>query len=639
MSVFQSIQFGKYLILDKIALGGMAELYRAKITGAQGFEKLIAIKKILPHLTSEENLVGSFIDEAKLAALLNHQNIIQIYDFGSLEGSYFIAMEYLFGKDLRLITNKSKEKGLPLSLEYTLYITSLICAGLDYAHDLKDFQGKPLNIIHRDISPQNILITYDGDVKIVDFGIAKATSQSTMTQAGMIKGKVSYMSPEQVGGKTIDHRSDIFSTGILLYEMVTGKKMFEGDTYTILSKVREAEFEPPERVITDLPPKIYDILHRSLAKHPEQRYQSNGGMLSDLEECMYQNSFRPTARGLAQYMKKLFEEEIAAEEQFMRETAQISVMDESDAERDIQPHKKELEKTRVMSVEKMLKTVNRQRLWYGVLAVTALVVIGVVFTFLFKEEPTSTPDKMVLVFPIKPFVSEPSGRDTSGEASKEGQREGAHLASTSPPAQQAMAVPGQSELTELEAGMEALKKKHFAEAEALFEEVLDRKPAMLEKISGPYSQALQGQAAALTEKDPQKAKSLLIKAVELDPGNIHGHLQLGLLYVRLEDYPKAIEAHQKIAELAPQLPETFFNLGYVYALTKDYPRAEEMYGRVVELNPSYLDEALFNLAMVQEKQGKRDQSIKNLEQALKVNPNNKMARKYFLNLKGLSGKD
>src|SRR5210317_17786 len=189
MSNFEPIRFGKYLILDKIATGGMAELFRAKITSVEGFEKLVAIKKILPNLTQDSNLVNMFIDEAKLAAMLTHQNIVQIYDLGSMEGVYFIAMEYIHGKDLRVLSNKSKEKGLPLPLEYALYITSRICSGLDYSHNLKDFQGNPLKLIHRDISPQNILVTHEGEVKIVDFGIAKVARKTADTREGLIKGK------------------------------------------------------------------------------------------------------------------------------------------------------------------------------------------------------------------------------------------------------------------------------------------------------------------------------------------------------------------------------------------------------------------------------------------------------------------
>jgi serine/threonine protein kinase len=215
MTEFLPKQFGKYQLLDKIAVGGMAELFRAKLTGVQGFEKLIAIKKILSNLSEEENLVKSFIDEAKLAALLHHENIIQIHDFGSIDGEYFIAMEYLFGKDLRTVTRAAEKRNLPLSTENIFFVASRICAGLDYSHNLKDLQGKPLNIIHRDINPQNILITYDGQVKIIDFGIAKAASHNTKTRENLIKGKLAYMSPEQADGQAVDYRSDIFSTVVI----------------------------------------------------------------------------------------------------------------------------------------------------------------------------------------------------------------------------------------------------------------------------------------------------------------------------------------------------------------------------------------------------------------------------------------
>jgi serine/threonine protein kinase len=330
MPEFEPIRFGKYLLLKEVARGGMARLYWAKITGAQGFRKLIAIKCLLSDLAAEKELVSSFIDEAHLAALLTHQNIVQINDFGQEKETYFIAMEYLFGRDIRHIFEKSREMGKPLSVEYALSITSKICSGLDYAHRLKDLQGEPLHIIHRDISPQNIIVTYEGDVKIVDFGIAKAASQSNLTQTGMIKGKVAYMSPEQAAGKKIDHRSDIFSTGVLLYEMVTNKRMFTGDTFQILAQVREAKIPWPETMKSDLPGKVCDILERSLTKKPENRYQSCSEILADIEACMNELSMRPTTQGLAQYMQDLFQEEIAQESQAMREALAIDVKDEED---------------------------------------------------------------------------------------------------------------------------------------------------------------------------------------------------------------------------------------------------------------------------------------------------------------------
>jgi serine/threonine protein kinase len=304
MKDFEPKKFGKYQLLQKIAVGGMAELYRSKVTRAHGFEKLVAIKKILPHLTDEGNLIKAFIDEAKLAALLQHENIVQIYDFGSIDDEYFIAMEYLFGKDLRKLTHKARKTAVPLGLENTLFIISRICAGLDYSHNLKDLQGKPLNIIHRDINPQNIFLTYEGQVKIIDFGIAKAASHNSTTHEGLIKGKLAYMSPEQATGKPIDHRSDIFSTGIIFYELLAGRRMFEGETMEVYSLVREARYEPLVKLKPDLPAQLHEIVERALAKEPDQRYQTCGEMLADLEECIFEMSVRLNGRSFANFVKE-----------------------------------------------------------------------------------------------------------------------------------------------------------------------------------------------------------------------------------------------------------------------------------------------------------------------------------------------
>ena len=317
MNASEPTQFGKYWLTDRIAVGGMAELYRGKISGDEGFEKAVAVKKILPHLAAEQDAVNYFIDEARLAALLQHPNIAQIYDFGRLEESYFIAMEYLFGKDLKTVLSTAEARNMPLSLENALHIASRISSGLDYAHNMKDLQGNLLNIIHRDVSPQNIFITYDGQIKIIDFGIAKAASRITSTRSGVIKGKVAYMSPEQAEGREVDHRADIFSVGILLYEMVTGRYMYEGDAMEILSRAREAQFVRPERIVRDLPECVVLMLDMALARDTRTRYASCGEMLSDLEDCIYHLNFRPSDQKLAQYMKSLFEGDYASEEASM----------------------------------------------------------------------------------------------------------------------------------------------------------------------------------------------------------------------------------------------------------------------------------------------------------------------------------
>jgi len=305
--------FEKYLLLDRIAVGGMAEVFRGKIRGEQGFEKLVVVKKMLPQVAESKEMVTHFIDEARLAGLLQHENIVHIYDFGEAEGSYFIAMEYLFGKDLGTIAEKALQKNMPTGLEASLFIVLKICEGLEYAHNLEDLHGRPLHIIHRDISPQNIFLTYDGNVKIIDFGIAKAASQTAKTKVGIIKGKVAYMSPEQAEGKPIDRRSDIFSAGILLYEMITARPMYAGDTVQVLKKAINAEYTPPEEVVPNLPSKVYEILNRALAKNPEKRYQSCGEMVTDIEDCIYQLKYRPNAKMLSQYMISLFRSEYSDE--------------------------------------------------------------------------------------------------------------------------------------------------------------------------------------------------------------------------------------------------------------------------------------------------------------------------------------
>ncbi|MCP4342496.1 MAG: protein kinase [Desulfobulbaceae bacterium] len=630
MTSFQTKQLGKYIILDQLAVGGMAELFRAMITSVQGFEKLIAIKKILPHLATEEELVSSFIDEAKLAALLHHQNVVQIYDFGSLEETYFIAMEYLLGKDCRIIGKKAKERDIPLDRQNALLIVSRICAGLDYAHKLKDFQGKALNIIHRDISPQNILITYEGDVKIVDFGIAKAASQNTHTQMGMIKGKVAYMSPEQAAGKVIDHRSDIFSCGIILYELITGKRMFSGDTMHILSKIRDAEYVIPEELQNDLSEKLLEVFDRALQKEPENRYQTCGDMLNDLEECM-QVGTHPTSQGLAKYMKRLFAEEIITEEQHLQKITKIGLMQGKQEASPPSAHKDKPEKNGAspsdsgkQDVSKvttdLIGAIKTKMPLLAALVAGLLLVMVVVAVFNSKDDEPTSPelaeDTSAVVeenLPAgeePPVVTETEQVDVAGEA------------------------PGTETYQK---AMDALIDKRFDEAINFFEELLTLGPGMKDKIASPYAEALVGQANSLSETEPLQAISLFRKSIQLDPNSEQAHFQLGMVLMRQKDYGAAIESYENVIELNPEFPDTFFNLGFINALSKNYVRAEEMYSRVVELRPDYLDEALFNLALVQNKLDKKDESRANLEEAVRINPNNKLAQTYLKKIQGVSG--
>ena len=246
--------FGDYTLLDRIATGGMAEVWRARRRGVEGFQKTFAIKKILSHLTGSQDFVKMFIDEAKLAAQLSHNNIIQIYDLGKVGDDFFIAMEHVDGKDLRSILTAAQESGRAIPIGLGLSIVSAVARALDYAHRKRDFDNRDLGLVHRDVSPQNVMISHEGAIKLCDFGIVKAVAKASTTQMGALKGKLQYMSPEQAWGKSVDARSDIFSLGSVLYEVLTGTQLFSGESEIgILDTVRECRIQSPRRIVPEIP--------------------------------------------------------------------------------------------------------------------------------------------------------------------------------------------------------------------------------------------------------------------------------------------------------------------------------------------------------------------------------------------------
>ncbi len=288
--------FGQYELMEVIATGGMAEVYRARMRGVEGFQKIVAIKRILSHLTDNDEFVTMFIDEAKLAAQLQHPSIIHIYDLGKIERSYYIAMEYIDGKDLRTILRHVEEKQQRLPLGLSVFVASRLAAALDYAHRKRDLQGRAMALVHRDVSPQNVLISFEGEIKLCDFGIAKAASKASHTRAGALKGKLQYMSPEQAWGKDIDHRSDIFSLGLVLYEMVTGRKAFAGDSeLSILEQVRSPRVTLPRDIDPAIPPQVERIIVKALKENRDERYQTAAEMASDLDGII--QSLRPSPGG------------------------------------------------------------------------------------------------------------------------------------------------------------------------------------------------------------------------------------------------------------------------------------------------------------------------------------------------------
>lgn len=300
-------RIGPYQVVERISAGGMAEVYRAKQTGADNFERPVAIKRILPHIARDPNFIAMFQAEAKLAVQLQHGNICQIYQLGRHEDSFYIALEYVDGRDVGAILDLHQKQNRPIPLPQACYIIRRVCEGLDYAHNKKSSQGEPLNIIHRDISPPNLLISYEGEIKLIDFGLAKAVGSSVQTQAGIIKGKLAYMSPEQVRGAPIDHRSDVFAVGIVFFELLTARRLFRRDSdLETFDAVRQCRVPRPSEINPSIPKALEDILLTSLARDVDKRYQSAGAMNEAIQEFVL--SSRNTFRGdqLGEWMRRLF---------------------------------------------------------------------------------------------------------------------------------------------------------------------------------------------------------------------------------------------------------------------------------------------------------------------------------------------
>ena len=317
--------FGKYCLLERISVGGMAEVFRAKPLNVPGTtERYLALKRILPHLAEDEEFLKMFIDEAKLCVHLRHPNIVHIYELGRFQSSSYILMEYIPGQDLLALQKRLRKRRLIMSVTQACYIAMELAKGLDYAHKATDDYGRPLGIIHRDISPQNVLINYSGGVKLIDFGVAKADIQSTKTQAGVLKGKFGYMSPEQIRGEgAIDHRSDIFAVGTVLWELLTNRRLFTGDNeFEVFQKVRDARVDPPSTKNPQVPPEVDRIVMRSLTQDPNNRYAQASDMARELGQFL--TSIQPlyTQHMLADWMANFFEEELGEERakraQFMR---------------------------------------------------------------------------------------------------------------------------------------------------------------------------------------------------------------------------------------------------------------------------------------------------------------------------------
>jgi tetratricopeptide (TPR) repeat protein len=403
--------------------------------------------------------------------------------------------------------------------------------------------------------------------------------------------------------------------------------------------VREANYDQPEEVMPDLPAKLYRILHRALAKNPADRYQSAAEMLADVEEFVFERALRPNARDFAQYLKALFEEEFAEEEKALWDKSKIHEIGEKEENGQQTPltgtHDNTVSLTDTLWNEKLKQF--KQTLFKGMSRQLAKVLRfkKQILAQKANRNKKSTrsgfkfaalkPGLVVLAFLVVVALG------IKQISFSRVQPEDTSLAS------QAAVVEEPGELSKIAAGKAALEAKQYILALTLFEEILAGDPSMMKDFSEFYVNALLGQAAELIKTDSEQSRKLLLKALKIDPDNISGLSNLGFIYMGRNNFPKAIETYLKVTDLAPRLPDTFFNLGYMYAVSKNYQEAKIMYRRVVELNPAFTDEALFNLAVVNEKLGEHKQCINNLEQAIALNPGNESAKKYLRQLKRKTG--
>ena len=319
----------RYQILDKLDAGGMAEIYRAKAITLDGFEKAVAIKRILPNLCSNPKFVNMFLDEARLAMHLNHANIVQVFDVGRAQGTYFIVMELVDGYNLRRIFQRLSEVGQRFPVPIALFVVAEMLKGLAHAHDRRDANGNPLGIVHRDVSPPNVLISKGGEVKVTDFGLAKAITQAELTDPGIVKGKFSYLSPEAIDGRAVDHRADIFSAGVVLWELLANRRLFLGKTeMETVDLVQKAEVPSLTLLNPDVPEDLDRMVARSLARDPRKRYHSAREMVDSLTGYLFREGLKVTSYDLAEFLREIYEAQAVEAEGASQERLAMLISDE-----------------------------------------------------------------------------------------------------------------------------------------------------------------------------------------------------------------------------------------------------------------------------------------------------------------------
>jgi Flp pilus assembly protein TadD len=602
-------RFGDYVLLDKIAQGGMAELFLAKRRGVEGFEKVVAIKRILPELSWNREFVAMFINEAKIAARLSHPNIVQIFDFGKIDNYYFIAMEYVHGENLRELLKQAAARNVHFSPELVASITARACAGLDHAHRKTDEGGRPLRIIHRDVSPQNVLVSYEGDVKVVDFGIAKAVAENPEATRGVLKGKLSYLSPEQVNGLNLDARSDVFAIGLVFYELLVGKKLFDKqDPAEILDAIIHVDSNQVARSVPNLDRRLREVLCQALHVDPEQRFPSAGAMQMALEEYVREVGDPGGTMQLANLMRLLFDEKIGERtEQFLR--AQVAGKRGRSTVRSGSPLR------------------LGAALGGGLLGIVALV-----FAAPALRAGRGAPEGKVAT---RSAPNPAAVGAVTANAKAEGPAAATPATPTPlepPAAAQSPAAP--KGLADVEIAEASLAANRPGEAVTAFERAFAASPALRPKYSEGYAKALTEEGRSLLDSDPESASKRLEQAVAADPRSFDAHFFLAKVYTRRSDVEGALREYQEAIRINPNSADAHFNLGFVYFSQKRYDDALREYQKVVELKPPYLADVFYNLSACYEQMKQKSDAIATLRRGLEAVPDSDLLRQRLNQLGG-----
>ena len=403
-------RFDNYQLLSKIATGGMAEIFLAKHVNSPVNSMPIAIKKVLKQYGNNPVLVKMFLAEARIICNISHENIVKIYDFGKFDDQYFIAMEYVFGQNLGAIIEKLKERDMIMPLNLTIEIISAVLCGLDHAHNAQDRNGNFLNIVHLDMNPNNILISYEGKIKVVDFGIANANYTKKLKMDSGIQGTYAYLSPEQCSGKAVDRRSDIFSVGIILYEMLTGQTLYKhlDNDMAIMNSILNDEIEPINELRPDIDPNLAKIVMRALEKNPNRRYASAMDMREDLQLIYNSLEFDPNSEMLPAFVKKLFPAHFIKMTKIIEQAQTEYLMDElfnniGELEDLDLEEKKKAEEAERQKKEAEIKRAKNKALFskLGLVSgiVAALAVIALILKFLFVDPEVEVDDVTIFSSP------------------------------------------------------------------------------------------------------------------------------------------------------------------------------------------------------------------------------------------------